>query len=250
MPFGRRAPTDLEKRLGHRFKRLDLLELALTHRSWANEKGEPEHYERLEFLGDAVLGLVAAEWLYLRHPELPEGELSKLKAQLVSRNALAHHALARLGVGESLKLGVGEERSGGRAKASLLADSMEAIFGAVFLDAGLDAAKTVILRMLEEQGEERGQRQLLATDAKTRFQETIQALGGDLPEYRLVDSSGPDHNKVFTVEAWVGGEPLGRGEGPSKKIAEQKAAADALAQLARADGLDGDDAGNAEDAEE
>ncbi len=238
MPFGRRATTDLEKRLGHRFKRLDLLELALTHRSWANEKGEPEHYERLEFLGDAVLGLVAAEWLYLRHPELPEGELSKLKAQLVSRNALAKHALARLSLGESLRLGVGEERSGGRTKASLLADSMEAIFGAVYLDSGLEAARTVILLMLEEQGEEREQRQLLAFDAKTRFQETIQALGGELPDYRLVGSSGPDHSKVFTVEAWVSGEPLGRGEGPSKKIAEQKAAADALAQLERRDAQD------------
>ncbi|HEX2222886.1 MAG TPA: ribonuclease III [Thermoanaerobaculia bacterium] len=233
MPFGRRSPTDLEKRLGHRFKRLDLLELALTHRSWANEKGEPEHYERLEFLGDAVLGVVTAEWLYLRHPELPEGELSKLKAQLVSRTALAHHAQVRLGLGESLKLGVGEERSGGRTKASLLADSMEALFGAVFLDGGLDAAKEVILRMLEEQGEPQGQRQLLASDAKTRLQETLQALGEELPEYRLAGTAGPDHSKVFTVEAWVGGEPLGRGEGPSKKVAEQKAAADALDQLAQ-----------------
>lgn len=232
MPFGRRAPTDLEKRLGHRFKRLDLLDLALTHRSWANEKGEPEHYERLEFLGDAVLGVVTAEWLYLRHPELPEGELSKLKAQLVSRTALAHHAQARLGLGESLKLGVGEERSGGRTKASLLADSMEALFGAVFLDGGLDAAKGVILRMLEEQGEPQGQRQLLASDAKTRLQETLQALGEELPDYRLAGTTGPDHSKVFTVEAWVSGEPLGRGEGPSKKVAEQKAAADALDRLA------------------
>jgi ribonuclease-3 len=229
MPFGRRAPTELEKRLGHRFKRVDLLELALTHRSWANEKGEPEHYERLEFLGDAVLGVVTAEWLYLQHPELPEGELSKLKAQLVSRSSLAQYAQDRLGLGENLKLGVGEERSGGRIKASLLADSTEALFGAVFLDGGMDAAKEVILPLLEQTGEAR--RQLLGSDSKTRLQETTQALGLDLPEYRLIDTTGPDHSKSFTVECRVGGEPAGRGEGPSKKIAEQKAAADALERL-------------------
>lgn len=229
MPFGRRAPNPLEKRLGHRFKRPDLLDLALTHRSWANEKGEPEHYERLEFLGDAVLGLVTAEWLYERHPELPEGELSKLKAQLVSRASLAQYASERLELGESLKLGVGEERSGGRTKPSLLADSLEALFGAVHLDGGFDAARSVILSLLEETGGER--QQLLESDAKTRLQEVTQALGLDLPEYKLVDSAGPDHNKVFTVECWVGGEPSGRGEGPSKKVAEQKAAADALAGM-------------------
>ncbi len=122
--FGRRAPTPLEERLEHRFARPQLLELAVTHRSWANEQGIPEHYERLEFLGDAVLGLATAEWLYTAHPHLPEGELSKLKAQLVSRNHLARHA-ERLGLGESLRIGVGEERSGGRGKASLLADSLE-----------------------------------------------------------------------------------------------------------------------------
>jgi len=222
MIFGRRPATSLEKSLGHRFKRADLLELAVTHRSWANEQGIPEHYERLEFLGDAVLGMITAEWLYQSHPELPEGELSKRKAQLVSRPALAHHA-EKIDLGPTLRIGIGEDRSGGRTKASLLADSMEAVFGAVYLDGGLEAARNVILPMLEEAG--------LAADAKTQLQEVTQALGWDLPEYRLTGASGPDHSKLFTVECWVGGELAGRGEGPSKKMAEQKAAAEALAQI-------------------
>ena len=228
MPFGRRPLTPLEKRLGHRFKRSDLLELALTHRSYANEQGVPEHYERLEFLGDAVLGLVTAEWLYANHPELPEGELSKLKAQLVSRNTLAKHA-EEIELGPALKIGVGEDRSGGRTKASLLADSMEAVFGAIYLDGGLDAARSAILDMLEGAGTERTQQRV--TDAKTQLQEVAQALGWDLPEYRLVGAEGPDHNKVFTVECWLNGELAGKGEGPSKKMAEQHAAADALSRL-------------------
>ncbi|HYU35825.1 MAG TPA: ribonuclease III [Thermoanaerobaculia bacterium] len=222
MIFGRRPATSLEKSLGHRFKRADLLELALTHRSWANEQGIPEHYERLEFLGDAILGMITAEWLYQNHPELPEGELSKRKAQLVSRPALAHHA-EKIDLGPTLRIGVGEDRSGGRTKASLLADSMEAVFGAVYLDGGLEAARNVILPMLEEAG--------LAADAKTQLQEVTQALGWDLPDYRLAAATGPDHSKVFTVEVWVGGELAGQGEGPSKKMAEQKAAAEALAQI-------------------
>jgi ribonuclease-3 len=229
MAFGRRPATPLEKRLGHRFKRLDLLELALTHRSYANEQGVPEHYERLEFLGDAVLGLVTAEWLYERHPELPEGELSKLKAQLVSRTSLARFA-ERLELGPSLRIGVGEERSGGRTKSSLLADSMEAIFGGVYLDSGIEAAREAILPMLEEGGDE-GRGRLVASDFKTHLQEVTQALGWSLPDYRIVGSVGPDHNKVFTVECWLDGQCAGRGEGSSKKVAEQKAAADALERI-------------------
>jgi len=228
MAFGRRSSTPLEKRLKHRFKRQDLLDLALTHRSYANEKGVPEHYERLEFLGDAVLGLVTAEWLYERHPELPEGELSKLKAQLVSRTSLANWA-EQLELGPELKIGVGEERSGGRTKANLLADSLEAVFGAIYLDDGLDSAKGAILPMLED-GEEEKTR-LLASDSKTHLQEVTQALGWNLPDYRLVGSSGPDHSKTFVVECWLEGQRAGCGEGPSKKVAEQKAAADALEGL-------------------
>jgi ribonuclease-3 len=228
MVFGRRPATPLEKRLGHRFKHPDLLQLALTHRSYANEQSLPEHYERLEFLGDAVLGMVTAQWLFERHPELPEGELSKMKAQLVSRTSLAQHA-ERVGLGPALRIGVGEERSGGRTKASLLADSMEAVFAAIYLDAGLDGARHAIRIMLEETGEERTQ--LLVSDSKTQLQEMTQALGLDLPEYRLAAAVGPDHSKVFTVEVLVGGEVAGRGDGPSKKVAEQKAAAEALVRV-------------------
>jgi ribonuclease-3 len=228
MAFGRRSSTPLEKRIGHRFKRQDLLDLALTHRSFANEKGVPEHYERLEFLGDAVLGLVTAEWLYARHPEQPEGELSKLKAQLVSKTSLANWA-EQLELGPELKVGVGEERSGGRAKANLLADSLEALFGAIYLDDGLEAAREAILPMLQD-GEE-AKAKLLSSDSKTHLQEVTQALGWSLPDYRLVDSTGPDHSKTFVVECWLEGQRAGCGEGPSKKVAEQKAAADALAGL-------------------
>jgi ribonuclease III len=227
MPFGRRDLSPLEKRLDYRFKRPDLLDLALTHRSWANEQGIPEHYERLEYLGDSVLGLVTAEWLYREHPELPEGELSKLKAQLVSRETLAQYA-RELDLGAVLKIGVGEDRSGGRTKSSLLCDSLEGVFGALYLDGGLEAARKAILPMLEGSFEvvER-----TVTDAKTQLQEVSQALGWDLPEYRLAGSSGPDHDKTFVVECWLAGALAGQGEGPSKKIAEQRAAADALARL-------------------
>jgi ribonuclease-3 len=227
MPFGRRDLTPLEKRLEYRFKRPDLLNLALTHRSWANEQGILEHYERLEYLGDSVLGLVTAEWLYKEHPELPEGDLSKLKAQLVSRETLANYA-RELDLGAVLKIGVGEDRSGGRTKSSLLCDSLEGVFGALYLDGGLEAARKAILPMLEGSFEavER-----TVNDAKTQLQEVSQALGWDLPEYRLAGSSGPDHDKTFVVECWLAGALAGQGEGPSKKVAEQRAAADALAKL-------------------
>jgi len=227
MPFGRRDLSPLEKRIDYRFKRPDLLDLALTHRSWANEQGIPEHYERLEYLGDSVLGLVTAEWLYKEHPELPEGELSKLKAQLVSRETLANYA-RELDLGAVLKIGVGEDRSGGRTKSSLLCDSLEGVFGALYLDGGLEAARKAILPMLTGSFEavER-----TVTDAKTQLQEVSQALGWELPEYRVAGSSGPDHDKIFIVECWLAGTLAGQGEGPSKKVAEQRAAADALARL-------------------
>lgn len=227
----RRSVTPLEERLGHRFRDRELLVLALTHRSWANEQSREEHYERLEFLGDAVLGLVTAEWLYREHPELPEGQLSKRKAVLVSRPALARHA-RRLELGGELRLGVGEERSGGRDKSSLLADSLEALFGAVFLDGGLDAVREVIRPLLQRTEDERDHRR--HQDAKTRLQELTQARGWDLPEYELVAEMGPDHDKTFTVDCRVTGEPRGRGEGRSKKLAEQAAAAAALAALGEA----------------
>jgi ribonuclease-3 len=225
LPFRRATP--FEQRLGHRFRRRELLACALTHRSFARERESEEHYERLEFLGDAVLKLVTAEWLFERHPERREGPLSKQLAQLVSATALAPYAAA-LGLGEELRLGVGEERSGGRGKRSLLADSLEAVFGAVYLDGGLDAVRPVIHRMLETAA---GEGTDLRADAKTTLQELAQARGLELPLYRLVAATGPDHSKRFSVECWLAGELAGRGEGASKKVAEQRAAADALGRL-------------------
>ena len=223
----RRAPTALERLLGHRFRDRGLLDAALTHRSFAHERGAGEHYERLEFLGDAVLGLVAAERLYREHPEEPEGELSKRKAFLVSREVLAGRA-RELGLGEALRLGVGEERSGGRAKASLLADAMEALIGAVYLDGGLAAARTVVEPLLAG-GSARPAHG--ARDPKTRLQEVAQGRGWELPEYRVLDASGPDHEKRYRVECLLRGERAGTGEGRSKKAAEQAAAAAALEGL-------------------
>ena len=182
----------LQQRLGHRWTRPQLLVQAVTHRSYANEHGLPDHYERLEFLGDSVLGLITARWLYRAHPELPEGQLSRLMSYLVSEPVLADLA-RRLELGECLQLGVGEERSGGRAKPSLLADCLEAVLGALFLDAGLAAARRLVEPLLEQAVDGRPALQL--GDAKTRLQELAQAQGLELPEYRHVSERGPDHRK-------------------------------------------------------
>ncbi|MEM9293417.1 MAG: ribonuclease III [Acidobacteriota bacterium] len=229
MTLKRRIPTALEERLGYRFQRPRLLETAVTHRSFANEKGLDRNYERLEFLGDAILGMIAAEWLFSRYPDEDEGELSKLKSSLVSARSLARFA-GVLGLGESLRLGVGEERSGGRRKRSLLADSLEAVFGAVYRDGGIDAARSVILPMLESAPVSR--RRGSAADAKTDLQEFAQGRGWDLPEYHLLSTEGPDHDKTFTFQCWVDGRVVGQGTGSSKKRAEQAAAAEALEALA------------------
>jgi ribonuclease-3 len=169
-----RSKTDLERALGYKFRNPELLTLALTHRSYANENGLPDHNERLEFLGDAVLGTVAAEWLFRRHPEMPEGDLSKRKSYLVSAPVLAGLA-DDLGVGKSLLLGVGEERSGGREKPSLLADSAEAVLGAIYMDGGLAPVRELVSRLLAQVVEERPR--IHETDTKTRLQEALQARG-------------------------------------------------------------------------
>jgi ribonuclease-3 len=187
----------------------------------------------MEFLGDAVLGLATAEWLFERYPEEPEGHLSKLKSSLVSARSLARFA-RHLELGPVLLLGIGEERSGGRTKRSLLADSMEAVFGAVYLDGGMKAARKVIGALLE--GVTGSEEAPVPTDAKTELQELTQAQGWELPEYQLVREEGPDHDKRFTVECRIQGRLAGTGEGRSKKIAEQVAAAVALEDL---NGLNG-----------
>ncbi len=219
----------LQRRLGARFRRPLLLERAVTHRSYANEQGLEHNYERLEFLGDSVIGLVVAEWLFRSRPDLPEGGLSELMAYLVSRPVLAERA-ATIGLGAALKLGIGEERSGGREKPSLLADALEAVIGALFLDGGLERCRQVVVPMIEAAIERRGERG--AGDAKMRLQELAQARSWQLPEYRHVREEGPDHSKRFSVECWVEGRRRGSASARSKKRAEQRAAAEALDSLA------------------
>ncbi len=231
MTWFRFQRDELESRIGYRFRDPDTLAAAFVHRSWAHEEGLADHNERLEFLGDAVLGLVAADWLYRRFPEQPEGELARMKAWLVSAPNLAWHA-GELGLGERMKLGVGEERSGGRSKPSILADALEAVFGAVWLDGGFDAARTVVSGFLEAA---EGAGEADASDPKTALQEVVQGRGWELPAYSIVEESGPDHEKSFVCEVLVRGEPAGRGSGRSKKEAQQRAAADALARFAAAE---------------
>ncbi len=227
----------LQRALGHRFRDPDLLRLALTHRSFANEKGLGEQNERLEFLGDAVLGLVTASMLFEGYPEFPEGELSRRKSSLVSEVALANIA-ADVGLGETLRLGIGEDRSGGRSKPSLLSDALEAVFGAVYLDAGLPAARLVIRPLLEREMERTSDWD--RRDPKTKLQELVQANGFRVPRYRLIGEDGPDHAKTFTIECRLDGRKVGSGSGTSKKAAEQEAAKAALAAPDLLEDLSGD----------
>lgn len=209
----------------------DLLHLALTHRSYAYENGGLPTNERLEFLGDSVLGIVVTETLYTRFPDSQEGQLAKVRAAVVNATALADVART-LGVGEFLYLGRGEEITGGRDKSSILADTMEAIFGAVFLTSGIDAARAVIHRLFDPLID--GAADLGAgLDWKTSLQELAATAGLGLPEYVVTDV-GPDHAKEFSAQAVVGGQVLGNGAGRSKKVAEQQAAAQAYERL-RAD---------------
>jgi ribonuclease-3 len=228
----RSDPIDaFQRRLGYKFKDPSLLEVSLTHRSFANERELDENYERLEFLGDTVVGLITAEWLYRQHPDLAEGDLSKLKGYVVSEPVLASYA-ERLGLGEILRLGVGEERSGGRSKRSLLADSVEAVVGAVFLDGGFESAREVFLPLLQKAT---GAPEIDLHDAKTELQELVQGEGWPLPEYRHILEEGPDHRKRFHVECWVEGRRAGNGEGGTKKEAEQRAARAAVTALGMRD---------------
>ncbi len=216
----------VELRLGHRFADAALLRLALVHRSFASEYEGEVTNERLEFLGDAVLSLTVAEELY-RSWDLSEGEMAKVRAAVVNEASLA--AVARgLGLGEALLLGKGEEASGGRSKASILADAMEAVLGAVFLDGGLDAARRLVRQrwgeLLAARADAPGR-----LDYKTRLQEVL-ARDGRVPEYE-VEGEGPDHAMTFTAQVRIGGEVVSSGSGSSKKRAEQDAARRALEQL-------------------
>lgn len=219
---------DLEKKTGYSFQNSQLLEQALIHSSYANEKrlGHLGCNERLEFLGDAVLELVSSEFLYKQYPEMPEGELTKLRASLVCEPTLAEDA-EEIHLGDYLLLGKGEEATGGRKRASIVSDALEAVIGAIFLDGGFDAAKTFILRFVMNDVENKR----LFHDSKTMLQEMLQAQGRETAVYELVQESGPDHDKRFTVEARLGTEVLGRGTGHSKKAAEQQAAYHAICAM-------------------
>jgi ribonuclease III len=226
---GAEGAAALAERLGHSFADLSLLQHALAHRSWCGEQegGAPSN-ERLEFLGDAVLGLVVAGFTYARYPEFPEGKLAKVRSAVVNARVLAEVA-AGLGVGEVLLLGRGEEGSGGRTKASILADAFEAVLGAVYLDAGWDAAQRLVLRELggaiERAGEEPDD-----FDHKSRLQEKAVRDGEGTPRYVVV-GSGPDHDRAYVAEVYLGGTCWGTGEGRSKKDAEQEAARAAWEEL-------------------
>lgn len=213
---------DLTLSLGYVFRDPGLLLQALSHRSWCGEVegGRPSN-ERLEFLGDAVLGLVVAEHCYLTYQDLPEGSLAQVRAQVVNTTVLAEVA-GELDLGSSVLLGRGEDQSGGRSKPSILADSLESVIGAVYLDGGFEPATDLILRLLGSRIDAAAAGPG-AFDHKTRFQEVVLREVGELPRYR-VEGEGPDHARRYTASVTVLGEELGVGSGRSKKDAEQEAA--------------------------
>jgi ribonuclease-3 len=223
---------ELETRIDYRFKDRGLLEHALTHKSRAAEdiSGGVADNESLEFLGDAVLGLVVADALFRQYPSYNEGQKSKIKASVVSTQALARHA-ENIRLGDHMILGRGEEKTGGRFKQALLADAYEALIAAIYLDGGLEAADTFLRRELKVAIDAGATRDFVGRDYKSALQERVQALGRPLPEYRIAGQAGPDHQKIFSIEVVVGGEVLGTASGKAKKEAEQEAARLALERL-------------------
>ena len=222
---------ELEKKLNYTFRDPALLSEALSHSSYANEhrSARLNSNERLEFLGDSVLGFVTAEYLFARHPDLPEGDLTRIRAALVCEQSL-YEVARQLDLGRYLKLGRGEESGGGRERTSILADATEAVFAAVYLDGGIQAASRLIHRVLldgakEEAVEERRR------DFKTALQELVQRQADQVLTYRMVGEQGPDHAKVFMAEVLLNGTAIGSGSGHSKKEAEQSAARAALQKL-------------------
>ena len=218
----------LEEKLGYIFRDSSLLENALTHSSCANEsRGKLHSNERLEFLGDSILGMVVAEHLYRNHPDLPEGELTRTRAALVCEESLVEVA-KELGLGDYLKLGKGEEAGGGRNRPSIRADAVEAVLAAVYLDGGIGSARKIIQKYIltREVSSLSGIR-----DYKTALQELVQRESGQVLKYRLTGESGPDHDKRFFVEVDLNGTPVGNGGGHSKKEAEQMAAKAAIQKL-------------------
>ena len=220
----------LEQKLSYRFRDRALLETALTHSSYANEHHCASN-ERLEFVGDSVLGMVTASALYLRFPEMPEGKMTRLRAELVCEQSLWEVAQT-LGLGEALRLGRGEESSGGRTRPSILADCVEAVIAAVFLDGGMDPARRLIDAYILSKLD--GDAGALMRDWKTELQEIIQRTPGQSLSYSIYGESGPDHMKRFLAAVQCGGNVIGTGEGRTKKEAEQMAARSAMQRMGEA----------------
>ena len=220
---------DLEEAIGYRFQNISLLQNALTHSSYANERWHDSlrSNERLEFLGDSILGMAVAEYLYRNFPNRPEGELTRMRADMVCETSLAAVA-DKIGLGEHLLLGHGEERFGGRKRASILADAVESVIAACFLDGGVDAAKGFVTKYILT---EVPVKQLHNADYKTALQELVQQKKDQVLSYELIGESGPDHDKEFRVQVSLNGTPIGSGVGRSKKRAEQDAAHNALDML-------------------
>lgn len=216
----------LENELGYTFQNPALLDRALTHSSYANEREALGDNERLEFLGDSVLGFITAEYLFSEHRGVPEGELTRLRAYAVCEKSLDVYA-REIGLGDYLLLGKGEERTGGRERASVLSDAFEAVIAAIYLDGGMEPAKKFVLRFVHPYVEAKP----VFKDYKTMLQEVTQKNPGETLEYVLVSESGPDHDKHFEVEVHLNSNVIGRGSGPSKKKAEQDAAREALALM-------------------
>jgi ribonuclease III len=222
--------TEFERRINYTFQRRELLTRAITHKSYSHEARHENarHNETFEFLGDSVLGFVIGDMLFQHFAELDEGALSKMKAYLVSATSLAEKA-RNFGMGEVLLLGVGEEKTGGRKKDSLLANLFEAVIAAVYLDGGIEAARKMIEESFAPDIRAIDQEDLLFHDYKTALQELAQGKGLPLPDYNVVDEVGPDHDKTFIVEVKIGSQ-ISRGEGSSKKEAQQQAAKHALGE--------------------
>jgi ribonuclease III len=249
----REGDDRLMERIGYVFRDPLLLDRALTHSSSVPElrtaRGEDiaftgsavQDNERLEFLGDAVLELLTSEYLLRKYPDWTEGQLSKSRARIVNAHSL-ELAARRLQLGEHLRLGRGEEKTGGRDKPALLADAFEAVVAAMYLDGGLPPVRELLTRSVFEQVLEDGDR-ISESDRKSALQEFLQARGGQPAEYRLAGETGPDHQKTFRVEVWVKGECLSEAEGTTKKEAEQKAARSALEKLQLAGGDMGEEVG-------
>jgi len=224
------SPAHFSERLNLPFTDYFLLTRALTHRSYLNEnKDAIEDNERLEYLGDAVLDFVVAEWLYNHYPEKPEGDLTRIRAALVHTDQLASFA-KMIDLGQALRLGHGEIQAGGRQRMTLLCDAFEALIGALYLQGGLSSVYQFMVPLLESVMDEILQNHM-DEDTKSRFQEWAQSHGFTSPKYALIEEAGPDHDKTFTMEVRINKHPYGRGVGSSKQIAEKAAAREALIKL-------------------